>query len=177
MQKPMTSSHSKGQKAFTFIELLITVTVMVISLSIGVVNYLRFLDQQRLYQSGASVEAMLKDARSKAQNGFLGNEELGFCAQLKAIELSSSETVDEQLVFTAALRCTNNNLLTYETYSITQSGTTLDKNFKISFLPLRGAVILLNNIGVASGSALLQRNDNQVIFNFDQGGAVDVQYQ
>lgn len=170
----MTSSHSK---AFTFIELLMTVSIMIISLSIGIINYLRFLDKQSLYQSGSNVESIFKDARSKAQTGFLGNEEIGFCDQLAAVEIFSSITAESKVAFTAQLRCANSDLLVYDGYLIPKEGTTLNKSFKVSFLPMRGSIVLLDNVSVASGSAILTRSSGDVTFNLDQGGNIDVRYE
>lgn len=172
----MTSSLSRKQLAFTFVELLITVSVMVISLSIGAANYLRFLDKQRLYQSGSNVEAILKDARSKAQHGFLGNEELGYCAQLKAVEVISSQTADNRVNFKAQLHCASDYVLVYENQTIEESGTALNQNFHVSYLPIRGATLLINGSAIASGSATLSRDSGSVIFNLDQGGSIDVKY-
>lgn len=172
----MTLLLSKKQLAFTFVELLITVSVMVMSLSIGAINYLQFLDKQKLYQAGSTVEAILKDARSKAQNGFLGNEELGYCAQLKAVEVISSQTADNKVNFKAQLHCASDHLLVYESQTIEELGTIMDQNFQVSYLPIRGATLLINGTVLASGSAILSRNTGSVIFNLDQGGSIDVQY-
>lgn len=177
MQQPMTSLLSKNQAAFTFVEILVTVSVMVISLSIGAANYLRFLDKQKLYQSGSSVEAILKDARSKAQHGFLGNQESGFCAQLKAVEVFSSQTADNKINFKAQLHCASDYLLVYDDYTVEESGTVLDHNFQVSYLPIHGATLLINGSTTASGSAILSRDSGSVIFNLDQGGAIDVKYE
>lgn len=177
MQQLMTSLLSKNQTAFTFVEILVTVSVMVISLSIGAANYLRFLDKQKLYQSGSSVEAILKDARSKAQLGYLGNEELGFCVQLKAVEVVSSQNADNKINFRAQLHCASDFLLVYDDYTVEESGTVLDYNFQISYLPVRGATLLINGSATASGSAILSRDSGAVIFNLDQGGAIDVKYE
>ena len=173
----MILSPSKNQNAFTFIELLITVSVMIISLSIAVVNYLRFFDKQKLYQSGSSIEAILKDARSKAQNGFLGNEEIGFCAKLAAVEVFSGLTTNDKVSVTMQLHCANEDLLIYETYIIEEKQTSFDQNFKISFLPIHGATVSLAGSSVASGSAVLSRSESEVLFNLDQGGTVDVKYE
>lgn len=173
----MTSSLSKKQAGFTFVEILVTVSVMVITLSIGAINYLRFLDKQKLYQSGASVESLLKDARAKAQNGFLGNEELGYCAKLKAVEVFSTQTADNKVQFIAQLHCASDHLLVYDTHIIEQSGTSLSQNLKIDFLPVRGANLTINGSAVASGSAALSHTAGEVIFNLDQGGVIDVKYE
>jgi len=173
----MKSLPSRNQSGFTLVELLMTVTIMVISLTIGVINYLRFLDKQKLYQSGSNIEAMLKDARSKAQNGFLGNEEIGFCAKLAAVEISSSIDADDKISSIAQLRCDNGDLLVYENSLINESGTLLDQNFDVSYLPMRGAVVLINGNSVSSGSAILSRSGSKVTFNLDQGGTIDVKYE
>ncbi len=170
---------SKKQAAFTLIELLIAISVMAISLAIGSVNYLRFLSKQNLYKSGANIESIIKDARLKAQNGFLGNEAMGFCNQVAAVEVFSGTTADGKVSITARLRCDNGSLLTYENYIVDQDETAFDKSLKVSFLPLplQGATVLLNNVSVASGSATLSHGEDMVIFNLDQGGMIDVKYE
>jgi hypothetical protein len=150
---------------------------MVVSLTVGVTNYLRFLDKQRLYQSGSNIEAIFKDARNKAQNGFLGNEDVGFCSKLGAIEVSSALDASNKISSTARVRCSDGSFLTYDSYTIDQTDTLLNQSFKISFLPMRGAVVLLNNIPVSSGSAIISRGGSKVTFNLDQGGTIDVKYE
>lgn len=177
MQQLMKLLPSKNQTAFTFVEILVTVSIMVVSLSVGVANYLRFLDKQKLYQSGSSIESILKDARSKAQHGFLGNEELGYCAQLKAVEVFSGQTIDNKINFKAQLHCASDHLLVYDEYVVEESGTLLNHNFQASYLPVRGAILLIDGSAVASGSAILSRDSGEVIFSLDQGGAIDVNYQ
>lgn len=177
MEQLMKLLPYKNQAAFTFVEILVTVSVIVISLSIGAANYLRFLDKQKLYQSGSSIETMLKDARSKAQHGFLGNEELGYCAQLKAVEVFSGQTADNKINFKAQLHCASDHLLVYNEYIIEESGTLLDRNFQASYLPVRGSTLIINGSTVASGSAILSRDSGEVIFNLDQGGSIDVKYE
>lgn len=182
----MTSLHSKSQAGFTLVELLVTVTILVISLTIGIINYLRFLDKQKLYQSGSNIEAMIKDARSKAQNGFLGSEDIGFCAKLSAVEAYSVLSVDasseepyqgNNLSFVSQIRCSNGDLLVYDNYLISKNETLLDQNFKVSFLPIGGAIVSIGGVEVSSGSAVLSSNGSKVIFNLDQGGTVDVRYE
>lgn len=173
----MTSLPSRNQRAFTFVEILVTVAVMVITLSIGAVNYLRFLDKQKLHQSGSSLESMLKEARLKAQHGFLGNEELGFCAQLRAVEVFSSQTTDNKVNFKAQLHCASDYLLVYDDYTVEELGTALSQNFQMSYLPMRGAILSINGANVASGSVTLSRDSGAVFFNLDQGGSIDVKYE
>jgi type II secretory pathway pseudopilin PulG len=173
----MTSMLSRNQTAFTLVELLITVSVLVLVLTTGAVNYLRFLNKQNLYKAGSAIEVMIKDARSKAQNGFLGDEEIGFCSKLAAVEVFSILNAENKITLSTQLRCENDDLLTYESYLLDHNNVTLSQNFRISFLPLRGANISLGGSSVSSGSATLNSGEDEVILNFDKGGNVSVQYQ
>lgn len=177
MQKPMTSLPSKNQKAFTLVELLVSVSVLVIVLTIGAINYLRFLNKQSLYKAGSAVEVMIKDARSKAQNGFLGDEEIGFCSKLASIEVFSFLNAEDKISLSAQVRCDNNDLLTYDNYVVNQGNIVLNQNFRISFLPLRGATVSLGGSSVASGSATLSFGEDTVILGFDNGGNINVEYK
>lgn len=154
-----------------------TVSIMILMLTVGAINYLRFLDKQKVYQSGSNIEAMLKDARSKAQNGFLGDSEIGFCTKLEAIEVSVVNTTENKILSTAKLHCVDDSLLTYDSYLVPESGTTINKNFIVSFLPMRGAIVSLAGSVVSSGSATINRSNVNVTFNFDQGGIIDVKYE
>lgn len=188
MQAHMKSSQSKSSKSqagFTLIELLATVVIIVISLTLGIINYLRFLDKRELYSAGSNIEMTLKDARSKAKNGFLGNETIGYCSKLAAVEVLVTETTNNQvnrgavankITSTSQLRCEDNSVLVYDRSTITDNATSLDKNITISFLPMNGAKLKLAGSLVANGTAILSHNDAQVIFNLDQGGTIDVKY-
>ncbi len=165
------------QSGFTLVELLITVVIMVISLAIGMTNYLRYLDKQQLYQFGSNIEAMLKDARSKAQTGFLGNSDIGFCVKLASVDVATSLDVDGKVYSDMKIRCSDGSSMTYETQAIDKDSVSIDKTFVMSFLPMRGAVVTLGGASVSSGSAILSRGDSGVVFNLDQGGTINVKYQ
>jgi prepilin-type N-terminal cleavage/methylation domain-containing protein len=177
MKKLMISSLSKVQKAFTLVELMIAVSVIMISLSIGVANYLRFLDKQRLYQAGSSIEIMLKEARARAQNGYLGNEEIGFCAQLAGAQVTSVVDGNGKVAVIGSLNCADGSSLTYDDYTVEQAEAVLDQHFQILFYPLRGAALTLGGASSSSGAATLTYRDSSVIFNLDQGGTINVSYE
>lgn len=173
----MTSSHSKYRTAgFTFIELLMTVAIMMIVLGFGLVNYMRSLDKQKLYQIGATVESMLKDARSKAQNGFLGSEVLGFCTQLQGVEVASA-VVDGDVQVTGRLRCSDATTITYETYAPELNNLVFDTQFQMTFLAKQGAQVVLGATQVASGAATLTNQVGAVVFTLDRGGTINVSYE
>lgn len=154
-----------------------TVSIMVLTLTVGAVNYLRFLNKQNLYKAASTAEGMLKDARAKAQNGFLGDEEIGFCQQLQAVEVFSAEDANNGLYLSAQLHCANDLLLTYDSYTIEPSSISLNHHFKVAFLAKNGSSVNIDGETVASGSATLTYDNNDVTLNFDQGGNVNVQYQ
>lgn len=167
----------KKQAAFTFIEILITVSIMVVSLSVGTANYLRFLNKQELYKDGSAIESILRDARSKAQIGFLGNDAIGFCAQLKAIEVLSGQSADDKVMVTARLHCESDYLLVYDSYTVSDAVTVIDQDFQAAYLPASGVNLLFDGTPAASGSAVLSREPGTVIITLDQGGAIDVKYE
>ena len=174
-KKFMTLLPSKKSSAFTLVELMVSVSIMVMLLAAGSVAYLRYLNKQNLYQSGSAIEAMVKDARSKAQNGFLGDEEIGFCDRLSSVEVFSALNASNRVYLTAQLHCLDNSLLVYENYEANR-GISLDHNFSVSFLPLKGSQLSIGGSQVSSGSATLSYDDNEVVLNFDQGGNIDVKY-
>lgn len=159
------------------IELLISVSIILITLSAAMVNYLRFLDKQRLHQSGSAIETMLKEARSRAQSGYLGNEEIGYCNQLNGVEVYSSTNVEEQILFTSRLSCADGSFLPYESYTLEQAETAIDQHLSILFMSMRGATLTLGGNVESSGSATLSRQASNVTFNLDQGGTIDVVYE
>lgn len=175
-EQAMRSPLSRASKAFTLIELMISVSIMVMLLASGSVAYLRYLNKQNLYQSGSAIEEMVKNARSKAQTGYLGSEEIGFCDRLNSVEVLSSIDASSQVSLTAQLHCMNEGIIVFDTYTANR-GVTLNRNFKVSFLPISGSLVYIAGSQVASGSATLAYDDNEVVLNFDQGGNVDVQYQ
>lgn len=179
----MKSVPAKHQAAFTFVELLVTVTVMLLVLVLGLVNYLKFLEKQKLYQFGSQIESLLKDARAKAQQGFLGNENIGFCEQLKAIEVFSTQDSNGYLRFQAQVRCGDNQALLYEDYLVTEKNVILSGALQVSYLPIRGANLQIDGQRVTDGTLTLSRssqtgeNAAQVLLNLDQGGAIEVKYE
>jgi len=164
------------QSAFTLIELIIVAAIMIIVLLVGVVNYLRFLEKQQLYQVGSDIEAMLKDARNKSQTGFLGNADIGFCNQLKAVEIVSSVNLDSQLVFNARLVCMDDSLIAYDTYVVEQVGIVMNHSMRAAFLPRGGVQLFLDNVSVDQLSAIVNQGDSQISIQIDRGGLISVLY-
>ena len=191
MQSPLSKSSEptqarstkRAEAAFTLVELLVTVIIMMLVLVMGTVNYLQFFEKQKLYQFGGQLEAMLKDARAKAEQGFLGSEDLGFCEQLKAVEVYSSQDANGYLQFKAQLRCTNEQVLSYEEYTVSDKNVILSSAFQVSYLPRQGVNLLIAGQAVDSGSITLHRSSDQgeaaaqVLLNLDRGAAIEFKYE
>lgn len=173
----MTSLPSSQSRAFTLIELLIAVSVIMISLSVGVANYLRFLDKQRLHQAGSQIEIMLKEARNRAQNGYLGNEEIGYCTQLAGVQVAFTTDGEGKAVVNGSLSCTDGSVLTYDSYTVEQTEAAFDQQFQILFYPSRGAALSMGGAPSSSAAATLSYRDSVVTFNLDQGGTINVIYE
>lgn len=176
MRSPLSKPLVLGQSGFTLIELMVTVAIMLVLLVFGLVNYLRVLDKQRLYQTGSSIESMLKDARAKAQNGFLGSEEVGFCSQLRGVEVVTSSSNGQQQLL-GRLRCLDDTLLVYHSYLIENLTIGFEQDFTVTFLPRRGAKLLVAGTETSSASLTLVNDVASVRFDLDQGGAIDVSYE
>lgn len=177
MKSSSFNQSVRNQRAFTLIELMVTAVILVLVLTLASVNYLRFLDQQRLYDAGGNIEALLKDARNKAQTGFLGTQELGFCAKLQAVEVSTSLNLDSQLLFEAALRCSDDSLITYDEYVVEQVGAAISQSMRAAFLPSGGVSLSLDGGSVDELSATIEQGSATITIAIDRGGLINVIYQ
>ncbi len=63
----MNTAFLTRQRGFTFIELLLTVAIMITVLGGGLVGYINFNDKQTVLETAKKVQSMLKAARTKAQ--------------------------------------------------------------------------------------------------------------
>lgn len=177
MKSSRSESPRAAQRAFTLIELMITAVILVLVLAVASINYLRFLEQQRLYDAGSAVEALLKDARSKAKTGFLGTQDLGFCGQLQAVEVVTQLNLDSKLTFAAALRCVDDSLIVYDEYVVEQVGAVISQTMRAAFLPSGGVNLFLDGVAVDQLSATIQQGAATITIKIDNGGLIDVSYQ
>lgn len=173
----MPSKIQKKQSAFSLIELLITVTIMTLVLSLAMVNYLRNLEKQRLYEQAERVMVMIQDSRVKAASGYLGNASAGYCAELIGVRFSAGLSSGQYRV-NQELHCASGSVLPLNQF-------VLDPEFSfnlspvIEYFPL-GALSLKAN-GVATDTLNFsflssKASDYQVDFEFDRGGALTINY-
>lgn len=164
------SQHRRA--AFTLIELLVVVSIMGLTLSVVTINYFRALQKQTLFDTGSKIEALLRDAQNKAQTGYLGNEEVGYCNQLQAVQVKAT-TVSGVTTFSESLLCqTNgpfllNSVTIASTYSLSSAPT-------IQYLTQGGA-----NLGGSDQITftLSLNSEHLVVYTLNRGGAITVEYK
>jgi prepilin-type N-terminal cleavage/methylation domain-containing protein len=168
-----------NQQAFTLIELMVTAVILVLVLALASINYLRFLEKQRLYDAGNGIEALLKDARNKAKTGFLGSQELGFCTQLQGVEVVSKLNLEGKLTFEAQLLCVDESVepIIYDQYVVEEVGALLSQSMSAIFFPKGGVLLALDGGQVDELSAVIQQGTATIVVMIDGGGLINVSYE
>jgi type II secretory pathway pseudopilin PulG len=173
----MKSQEKRAKNsAFTLIELLITTSVMMILLAVGAVNYFRYLNKEKLYLFAGEVEAIINDARVKARTGYLGDEDLGFCDQVEAVELEMTNT-NGYLLLTEKLNCVgvSPDEIELKQYQA-EENFTADNLFKIAFTPSGAVSLEQNSSAVGTVSFVISNGTSDVSFAIVQGGLLETTY-
>ena len=171
---PHSSSRSK-QQAFTLIELLISVTIMAVLLAVGIVNYFRYLEKQRLYLFAGELEALVNDARVKARTGYLGDDVNGYCSQVDSVTIELSTDVDSLLVINETLNCTDSSVINIDSYT-SEEVYSADALFSVAFSPTKTVSMERNEIAVNNMIITISSSNGSVVYNFAQGGLLTVNY-
>ena len=178
MKKIILFPHSNfkiKQKAFTLIELLISVTVMALLLAVGIINYFRYLEKQRLYLFAGQVESLINDARVKARTGFMGDDVNGYCNQVDNIEIELSSDFDSFLVISETLNCEDGASISLDSYT-SEEVYSADAYFMLAFSPTESVIMERNEIFSNSMTITISSANAQVVYNFAQGGLLTVEY-
>ena len=170
------SSSSKEQQAFTLIELLIAVTIMAVLLAVGIVNYFRYLEKQRLYLFAGEVEALVNDARVKARTGYLGDDENGYCSQVDSVAVELTTNVDSLLVINETLNCLDGSMININSYT-SEEAYTADVLFSVAFSPVKTVSMERNGIAVNNMTITISSSNGEVTYTFAQGGLLTVDYE
>lgn len=171
----LPSSSKKKQQAFSLIELLITVTIMAVLLSVGIVNYFRYLERQRFYLFAGQVESIINDARVRARTGFLGDDEHGFCNQVETVELEMTRDTNSFLVLTERLNCVDGTVVPLDVQT-SEEVYTVDALFSIAFSPTESVIMKRGAIETNNMTITLSNSNGQVVYDFAQGGLLTVEY-
>jgi len=130
---------------FTLIELIVTITIMMLLLGSGIVSYLRFNDRQAVLAAGEELTAILRVAQTRAR---VGDRPDG-CDQLQAYHV---RLPFESSVVSLVAECENG--------SFTRSQITLSANTQatqaidIGFRVLHGGVINPGTVTLSSPQGL-----------------------
>jgi type II secretory pathway pseudopilin PulG len=127
-----SQSSKKLALGFTLIELIVTITIMMLLLGSGIVSYLRFNDRQAVLAAGEELSSLLRVAQTRAR---VGDRPSG-CYQLQAYHVRA--------VFGSS---TVNLVAVCENGTFTRTETSLTSNIRaaqeidVGFRVLHGGVI------------------------------------
>jgi len=119
------------QLGFTLIELMVSVTILLLMFGGGMASYIHFNDNQKVIVTGQQIQLMLRTAQKKAR---VGDKPAG-CSILQGYQLSAS-TVANAVVQLYAV-CGAGVLIASDSYTM-PSGVTLQQAMSIIFKVLTG---------------------------------------
>jgi len=168
------------KRAFSLIELLISISIMLLLFSGALAAYTRYTEKQRIVAAAETLESLIKEAQSRAKTGHIKTEGENSCSELSA---HSMEVWQEAGVvnYRQIVVCLD-PLESFPTSTQTlASDLKIDRSFQIQFLPYAGTLIKelpggasVDRLSVELSST--RRQDYIVIFTFDRGGGIKVQY-
>lgn len=150
-------------KGFTFIEVLITITLMMIIMGLGIAAFDRFNERQRVVEAALSVQNLMRSAQIKARSG---DKPTG-CTRLESYRMTL--TANSPSVTLSAVCSGPTTTIVRETYTM-PSGIVSEANLSADFYVLRGGsnVSPITPIVVKSSNNMWRYG-----FTASPGGAVD----
>lgn len=142
--------------AFTFLEILIVITIMMLLLGSGIAAYITFADTQQMRAAAKEVQSYLRLAQKKARAG----ERPEGCTRLDAFRV---KTVATQSILTISAVCRSQEYLT-ETYTLSNS-IEFKNTQQVDFVSLQGGV-------VGAGTITLQNDTREYSFEVGAGGDI-----
>lgn len=127
-----------SRKGFSLIELMVTVTIILIVMGGGIAGYLVFNEKQTVLESANILKAHLHKAQSQAKTGNLGS-----CAALSGYRVTVAGTPE---VITIQERCIGGGVGTSETTTLPTgvTVTAVDVTYKVLHGGVVGAESSLN---------------------------------
>jgi prepilin-type N-terminal cleavage/methylation domain-containing protein len=152
----LNTSSSAG---LTLIELMVTVTIMLLLLSGGVAAFLSFNDKQRVFNSVKEVQGYLRTAQTLSRVG----ETPDTCDRLNGYIVRSSDGAAGKEIKLIA-DCDNGEI-EHKVYQL-QTGITLASDIEVTFNSLYGGVSGYGDVTVTDGNNLTYQ------FSVTQGGEI-----
>ena len=161
MFKSFVANHSAPSKCgFTMIELMITVTIMMLMLGGGIAAYIRFNDRQTLQGASKQLETQMRSAQKKARVGDIPDG----CDRL--VDYRVSMVNGENDIYTDAT-CTNQTIRVATT--TLNSSITVNADFMVAFKVLHGGVEYITG----DGNVYLISETYQYQFRITPGGSIE----
>lgn len=135
----MPNKFTIRKTGFTIIELLVTVTVMIILLGISLAGYLQFEKKQRLQQTARDVRQLFVDTRRKAQvkdqSGCEGDGVTGY-ANVSGYNIDKIENADGSVTLVSQIVCPGYTGQAPTMIVPSSIDFTPEFNFSLTYLPL-----------------------------------------
>jgi hypothetical protein len=150
--------------AYSLIELLVSISIVLILVSSALAGYIRYSDKQRLMAAAEKLEIGLKEAQNMARIGYLGS-----CDELAGVNLTTSSYGANGIAYQISVLCEPLGSDLMPVVNLDE-GLLLDSPINVTFRPYDH---LTNSTSVRLDSS---RSNYYAIFEIDQGGGIKVTY-
>lgn len=168
-------SFAPLKRAFSLIELLVSVSIMLLLFSGALAAYTRYTEKQRIVAAAEAIESAIKDVQNRAKTGYLAD-----CSELQSHNFRLWMDAGN-LTYQLSSSCSDSLDNTSETSVILGEDFTLNSAFQLRFQPYSATLIeaIPSSGNVDQLTSLLsssRRTDYVVTLTFDRGGGIKVKY-
>lgn len=160
------NSSLRRFSAFSLIELLVSIVIIMLLVSGSLVGYTRYIDKQRLMAAAEKLESGLREAQSMARIGYLGN-----CDELAGVQLHTATYGDDGIRYQIRIICAPAGSQDLA-YVDLDEDLLIDAPMDITFSPF-GYINLTDSIERNLQST---RSSYVATFTIDKGGGIKVIY-
>lgn len=165
----------RNSAAFSLIELLVSIVIILLLTGGALAGYTRYIDKQRLVAAAEKIEAGLRETQNMARIGYLGG-----CAELDYVRFYAFIQTN-RLYYTISTWCKDDIPEEYFLFTIQgidydldictdASGTNCGKTIYLRFKPYE---FVSTDLSRTIKSTI---NDFSATFDIDQGGGIKVTY-
>jgi len=162
----MISKHHK-LLAFSLIELLVSVTIILLLVGGALVGYTRYIDKQRLIAAAEKIQTGFREAQNMARVGYLGD-----CNEVEYVDFAFYNHAVNGLTYRIRLHCVGDSVDVFKNVSYGNMGLDFILNPNISALQFFPYGSLNKSV-----SSTLSTTHYSALFEIDQGGGIKVTYQ
>jgi type II secretory pathway pseudopilin PulG len=158
--------------AFSLIELLVSVTIILLMVGGAIVGYTNYTEKQRLVAATEKLQSGFREAQNMARIGSLGN-----CAELDYIDFAFYiDGGNDYLTYRTTIYCANGDSEILPYVNIDEDLSLSADVWQIKFYPYDN--LTLGNPPQTNISTTLSstRSTHQAIISIDQGGSIKVTY-